>query len=364
MKHLAFVFAIMMVWPAHAQNCTAPASSIVFQQKLSQLSAMRTDQQRLHAASEFARRNCLLTYQVKQITELFADDVTRLNFVQDAYPALFDKENAYDLYDVFAYFSTVMRFHDFINGRPGQASRPNSYPAYDDRYDYPFPEYNYPSYDNYREPTPCSSPLSESEFNRLVRNVMLQPDDELRELTAIQLAEANCMTVSQIMKMASLLEQEANRLDYLKRSYDFTYDVGNYHYSNQLFKDKTYYNQFETYVTERRRQPRHDPRQRPGERHCGVSDSELLEIVNTIKGQSFDNTQLTMAKQIVRAKQSFTTSQIRQLVDIFTFEASKLDMAKYCYAYCIDQSNYYKINTAFTFSSSVDELTKYIGEQP
>lgn len=363
MKYFAPLLLIFWVPVLQGQQCASPVPTISFQQKLSQLNGMRTDQQRLAAASEFARRNCLLTYQVKQITELFSDDYTRLSFVQDAYPGLFDKENFYDLYDVFAYFSTAMRLHDFINPLQGGVSRPNPYPNPRDRYYYDFPEYNYPSYENYRETTPCSQPLTDGEFYRLVQSVMMQPDDELRELTAISLAEANCMTVAQIMKMASLLGQEAKRLDYLKRSYDYTYDVGNYHYSNQLFKDKTYYTQFEAYIAERRRQPNHDPRHRPSERVCGVSDAEMIEIVASIKEQSFDNTQLTMAKQIVRAKQCFTTSQIRQLIDVFSFEKSKLDIAKYCYAYCVDRSNYYKLNNAFSFSSSVDELTNFVAEQ-
>lgn len=355
MKKIAIILiTILGIQIARAQNCTAPVSNIQFKQKLSQLTSMRNDQQRLNAASEFARQNCLLTYQVKQITELFADDFTRLAFVQNAYPALFDKDNTYDLYDAFAYFSTVMRFHDFVQGINVPRER---------LYTHEFPNYNYPSYENYRETTPCSQPLSDSEFNRLVRSVMMQPDDHLREITAIQLAEANCMTVAQIMKMASLLEQEASRLDYLKRSYDYTYDVGNYHYSNQLFNDKAYSNQFETFVSERRGRSGRHSQQGSVEIRCAVSNEEMLEIVNSIKNQSFDNTQLTMAKQIVNAKKCFTTDQIKQLVDIFSFESTKLEMAKYCYNYCIDRSNYYRINSSFNFSTSAEELSKFVSEQ-
>ena len=95
----------------------------------------------------------------------------------------------------------------------------------------------------------------------------------------------------------------------------------------------------------------------------GFSDEELNEAVNSIKKQSFSNTQLTMAKQIVRSKQCFTALQIKQIVDIFSFESSKLEMAKFCYSYCVDKDNYYKINDSFSFSSSVDDLDKYISSQ-
>ena len=115
MKQFCIVLILLMVsFSAKSQNCTAPVSGMVFKQKYSQLTVIRQDQQRLRAATEFARKNCLLIYQVKQIAELFNDDITRLTFIQDAFPAIFDKENKYDLYDAFAYFSTAMRLHDFM----------------------------------------------------------------------------------------------------------------------------------------------------------------------------------------------------------------------------------------------------------
>jgi hypothetical protein len=346
-----------------AQNCTAPVSSIVFKQKFSQLAAMRHDQQRLASATEFVRKNCLLTYQVKQIAELFNDDITRLGFVQNAYSGIFDKENVYDLYDAFAYFSMVMRLHDFIEDQTQRPTRRGRYSDMPDE-DYSFPNYNYPSYENYRDKTPCSQPLSDEVFMRLLRNVAMHHDDDSRILAAMQLVENNCLTVAQIMKMGSFIEKEVKRLDYLKRTYDYTYDVGNFQYSNQLLKEKTYTTEFDNFIRERRSRPgRDNNRQGPGRNTCMVSDTEMQDILNNIKAQSFENTQITVAKQIVRSKQCFTTLQIKQLVEVFSFEKSKLDMAKYCYAYCIDRNDYYKINNSFSFSSSVEELTKYISEQ-
>jgi len=113
----------------------------------------------------------------------------------------------------------------------------------------------------------------------------------------------------------------------------------------------------------RSRTGRPDQGREQRDRNCRIAETEFQEIYNTIKGQSFENTQVTMAKQIVRTKQCFTTLQIKRLIEIFRFENTKLDMAKYCYAFCIDRDDYYKINSLFTFSGSVDELTKFINEQ-
>jgi hypothetical protein len=360
---LVFLMTVLFCISMHSQNCPSPVTTILFQQKMNQFSTIRQDQQRLAAANDFVLKNCLLTYQVKQIAELFNDDVTRLEFVQNAYPIIFDKENVYDLYDAFAYFSSVMRLHDYIASLSERVSRPERGTDISYR-PYSFPDYNYPSYENYHETTPCSQPISDEVFYRLLHNVMMNHDDDARVNAAIELAENNCLTVAQIMKMGSLIEQETKRLDYLKRSYDYTYDVGNFQYSNQLFKEKSNSTDLDNYVRDRKGRPGKDSHNHGDrENRCRLSDTEMLDIVKNIKDQSFENTQLTMTKQIVRSKQCFTTVQIKQLIDIFSFESTKLDIAKYCYAYCIDRDNYYKLNSSFSFSSSVDDLTKFINEQ-
>lgn len=365
MRKIILVQLISLICLAgYSQNCNAPVSSIAFQQKVSQLSSLKNDQQRLARASEFVETNCLLTYQVKQIAELFGDDITRLSFVENAYRTTFDKENFYDVYDVFAYFSSVMRLHDFISANNQRDNRPPVNPSGYNEPVYSFPKYNYPSYKIYKETTLCKEPVSDELFLKLISNLLSQPDDEVKVALAVQLAENNCLTVEQIMKVGSLISKEQKRLDYLKRTYNYTYDIGNYEYNDQLFSDATYHDEFKSFVHQQRGRG-HDQRrdEHSGEPICRVSDQEFADITVSIKNQTFNNTQLNLAKQIVKTKQCFTTLQIKQLIDIFTFEDSKLEMAKYCYPYCTDRNNYYKINDCFTFSSSVDALTNFISSQ-
>jgi hypothetical protein len=44
----------------------------------------------------------------------------------------------------------------------------------------------------------------------------------------------------------------------------------------------------------------------------------------------------------------------------FTYEESKLDYAKYAYDYCLNQSNYYKVNAAFDFELTIDDLNEFL----
>jgi hypothetical protein len=48
------------------------------------------------------------------------------------------------------------------------------------------------------------------------------------------------------------------------------------------------------------------------------------------------------------------------ILQLFTFEDNKLELAKFAYDYCIDRENYYRVNDVFTFSSSKDELSRFL----
>ncbi|MCB0483929.1 MAG: DUF4476 domain-containing protein [Flavobacteriales bacterium] len=93
-----------------------------------------------------------------------------------------------------------------------------------------------------------------------------------------------------------------------------------------------------------------------------ISSGNLSSAKNSINSKSFEDTKLTVAKQIIGAN-CFTAAQVKDLLGLFTYETSKLEIAKLCYKKTVDQGNYYMVNDAFTYSSSIDELNEYISGQ-
>jgi hypothetical protein len=79
----------------------------------------------------------------------------------------------------------------------------------------------------------------------------------------------------------------------------------------------------------------------------------------SIKAKSFDDSKLTMAKQIIGSN-CMLSSQIRELMLLLSFESNRLDLAKFAWHHNLDKGNYFKLNDAFTFESSIDELNQYI----
>ena len=90
-----------------------------------------------------------------------------------------------------------------------------------------------------------------------------------------------------------------------------------------------------------------------------MSDPEFAEARKSIESKTFEDTKMTMAKQ-VGGDRCFTVDQVKGLMGLFGFEDSKLDFAKYAYERTYDIDNYYRVNDAFSFESSVDELNEYI----
>jgi hypothetical protein len=57
-----------------------------------------------------------------------------------------------------------------------------------------------------------------------------------------------------------------------------------------------------------------------------------------------------------------TSAQITDIMRLFSFESSRLEIAKFAYNYVVDPQRYFMVNNAFSFSSSVDDLNRFIGQ--
>ena len=90
-----------------------------------------------------------------------------------------------------------------------------------------------------------------------------------------------------------------------------------------------------------------------------MDQSSFSAASQTVSGQSFEDNKLQIAKQAFNSN-CMTSAQVAQLMALFSFEDSKLDFAKFAYGHTYDLGNYYLVNNAFTFSSSVDNLNAFI----
>ena len=95
---------------------------------------------------------------------------------------------------------------------------------------------------------------------------------------------------------------------------------------------------------------------RPG--RGGMSSQSFQSMMQTLRRESFDNNRLNLARQMID-RNSFETSQVREVLQLFSFESNRLDLAKYAYRNTVDKQNYHGLYDVFSFSSSRDELARY-----
>jgi hypothetical protein len=89
-----------------------------------------------------------------------------------------------------------------------------------------------------------------------------------------------------------------------------------------------------------------------------MSGPDFESAKKSIASKSFDDSRLTIAKQIIGSN-CLLCSQIKELMEIMSFEATKLELAKFAWHHNLDRGNYYKLNDAFDFETSIDELNQY-----
>ncbi|MDD3630896.1 MAG: DUF4476 domain-containing protein [Bacteroidales bacterium] len=92
-----------------------------------------------------------------------------------------------------------------------------------------------------------------------------------------------------------------------------------------------------------------------------MNPEDFASAKASISSKSFEDSKLTLAKQIA-ASNHLTSKQVKEIMQLFSFEDSKLDFAKYAYKFVYDPNNYYIVNDTFKFSSSIDELNEFINK--
>lgn len=82
-------------------------------------------------------------------------------------------------------------------------------------------------------------------------------------------------------------------------------------------------------------------------------------LKQTIDNQWFSSGKQDVFKQAL-AGNYFTSQQVSELVNLYSFDSDKLVVAKMAYTKTIDPQNYFMVSNQLGFSSSVNDLTAYM----
>lgn len=90
-----------------------------------------------------------------------------------------------------------------------------------------------------------------------------------------------------------------------------------------------------------------------------INNNEFSRVLWAIGKESAETNKIRSAEQIINTNY-FTVSQVKQLLQLFNCDDSKVELAELAYDKTVDQSNYYAVNDIFNSTSSKDELARCI----
>lgn len=92
-----------------------------------------------------------------------------------------------------------------------------------------------------------------------------------------------------------------------------------------------------------------------------MNPNSFNQLIKTMNNANFDSRKFNIAEQAIQ-QNNFSTEQVVTLVNQFTFDSSRLKLAKLAYTKTVDKENYFLVNSSFTFNSSVNSLNEYINQ--
>jgi hypothetical protein len=354
-------------------NCITPVNNVLFQRRVSAVNELPQANRRVNNLTNFVTQNCISSGQMRELLMLLPDDVSKYIVAKEGYPQIVDKNNFYDVFDAFGTFGMAFRLFEFVltQGPAGEPSQPEpvvtpptpptpptpTTPAQPTGPQYP--DLPYPGINEYLGRTGCNEPMLASSFDRVARGVWQAGSQANRIQQLRTTAIGNCMSVSQIMRLATLIESESARLEFVRAMYATTYDLDQFDRCEFLFTLNNIRQEFAQFLRQQN-QPAQPEVVTPV---CSVSESEMQEILNSIRRISFDSSRLNQAKVILQSKKCFTTAQIAEIMKLFSFDSGKLDVAKFAWDFCIDTQNYFILNEVFSFDSTKGQLNRFISSK-
>lgn len=355
-------------------GCPYPMPPDQFGQVKQSIAGKSFDDSKLTIAKQVISNNCLLSSQVKDMLKLFSFEDTRLELAKYAYGFTYDIANYYQINDAFTFESSIQDLNKYIADHPVQPLVIQIAPP-------PPPKV----VEHQTSRKGCPKPLSQKDFIILKQKVNSKSQESAKVAIAKQYIKMSCLLTNQVRELLMLLSMEHNKLDLAKLAFDYTYDMENYYSLSDVFEQGYIIDDFNNFIQSHHiviKEPDHQPPHQHQHEHqkpphtnqnlyvlpgyngpigCPypISQQEFAQIKESVKSKSFEDSKLTIAKQVLNSN-CLLTSQVKELMMLFTYEDSRLDFAKAAYGHTFDIGNYYQLNDAFEYESSIDELNTFI----
>jgi hypothetical protein len=154
--------------------------------------------------------------------------------------------------------------------------------------------------------------------------------------------------------MAQQFSFEDDKLQVAKMAFNRTIDKANYHLLYSIFSYSSSKEDLAKYIIDNGGSGGDTYSVKPI-----IGTEDFNRIKSRLQASFSDNSRLSIARQSIDSYY-FSANQVHEMVQIFPFEASKLDIAKYAYGKTVDKNNYGIVQDLLNSRSGREELARYI----
>lgn len=379
-------------------RCPQPMPPSQFNQLRVGISNVRLETTKLAQAEQAVVNNCLNSLQVQQLVSLLTMEDNRLAMAKFAWDYVQDPANYHLVFEAFGLERTAQQLQAYMAAHPFNLSVEVQEPVLHEVYE-PYPDVTAPprgpagpqvvasAVPGYSGPCNCAPgmfPMDNNGFNAMLGSVKNQSFSDGQRTVAQQALRNNCITVAQLRLLLEEFSFEKDKLDMAKFAYAYTYDVGNFFQINDGFSFSTSTRDLEQFIAAQPQsgfvvgQPTQQmapvrgpgfapqPQQMaPAAAGCfqpTMGPGQWTQALESVENQSFSDGQKTVARQILR-NNCVSVNQVKQLMELFSFDDDKVEIAQAAYPSVVDPQNYFQLNDAFSFSSSVEKLNRFLESQ-
>jgi hypothetical protein len=196
--------------------------------------------------------------------------------------------------------------------------------------------------------------MSATSFENLRTTLRQEKFTSSKMVIIRQALRDNFFTTDQVKQLAQQFSFEDDKLQIAKLAYNRTVDKANYHLLYSIFSYSSSKEDLAKYIMDNGGSGDDTYTVKPV-----VGTEDFNRIKSRLQASFSDNTRLGIARQSID-NYYFSAEQIREMVQIFPFEASKLEIAKYAYGKTVDKNNYGIIQELLNTRSGREELARYI----
>ena len=93
--------------------------------------------------------------------------------------------------------------------------------------------------------------------------------------------------------------------------------------------------------------------------NTAMATPDFDKMKKSVESKPFSDTKMSTAK-VATKNSCLSINQVKEICKLFNMDEEKLTYAKFAYDHCINKATYYQVSEVFSFSSTPDDLNKFL----